>query len=362
MNESTRRERPTIGQILDQNGVGRRRFLKYCAGITALMAMPPGATRAFAQQLRAARRPTVIYMPFQECTGCLESLTRSFAPSLESLIFETISLDYNHTLQAAAGDAAEEARHEAMRDAWGEYILICDGSIPTKLNGQYGTSAGHSFIEQLREAAEGAAAIVAVGVCASYGGVGAAYPNPTGAVGISEIITDKPIINVPGCPPIPEVMTGTLISFLASGVPELDKHLRPKAFFGNTIHDRCYRRRFYDRGLFAESFDDEGARNGWCLYKLGCRGPTTYNACATIKWNGGTSWPVEAGHGCLGCSEPGFWDQGGFYEPVTAKLFRDSGQIAGAAAAGIAVGAAAALAANRRKKKLSAAADKETSS
>ena len=157
MSTSNRKERPTIGQIMDENGVGRRRFLKYCAGITALMAMPPGMTAAFAQQLRAARRPTVIYMPFQECTGCLESLTRSFAPSLESLIFETISLDYNHTLQAAAGHAAEEARHEAMKEAWGEYILICDGSIPTKLDGIYGASAGHSFVDQLHEAAEGAA-------------------------------------------------------------------------------------------------------------------------------------------------------------------------------------------------------------
>src|SRR6056297_3745573 len=168
MSTSNRKERSaidrkTIGQIMDENGVGRRRFLKYCAGITALMAMPPMATTAFAKQLRAARRPTVIYMPFQECTGCLESLTRSFAPSLESLIFDTISLDYNHTLQAAAGDAAEEARHEAMEAAWGEYILICDGSIPTKIGGAYGTSAGHSFVDQLREAADGAAAIVAVG-------------------------------------------------------------------------------------------------------------------------------------------------------------------------------------------------------
>jgi len=362
MSRRHRKEQPTIGQILDQNGVSRRRFMKYCAGITALMAMPPGLTSAFAQNLRAARRPTVIYMPFQECTGCLESLTRSFAPSIESLIFDTVSLDYNHTLQAAAGHAAEAARNEAMEAAWGEYLLICDGSIPTADNGIYGASAGESFIEQLKHAAEGAAAIVAVGVCASYGGVGAAYPNPTGAVGVAEIIKNKPIINVPGCPPLPEVMTGTLVSFLANGVPELDKHLRPIAFFGNTIHDRCYRRRFYDRGLFAESFDDEGARNGWCLYKLGCRGPTTYNACATIKWNGGISWPVQAGHGCLGCSEPDFWDQGGFYEPVTSKLFRDSGQVAGAAVAGVAVGAAAAVAARARKKKLAAKAEQETTS
>ena len=345
-------DRPTIGQVMDEAGVGRRQFMKYCAGMTALMAMPPMATTAFARQLRAARRPTIIYVPYQECTGCLETLTRSFAPSLESLIFDTISLDYNHTLQAAAGTAAMEAKYESIQENWGEYILIVDGAISTAENGIHGMAVGQTFVDQLKDVAEGAAAIVAVGVCAAYGGVAAAAPNPTGAVGVADLIKDKPIINVPGCPPIPEVLTGTLVSFLASGVPELDRHLRPKAFFGNTIHDRCYRRRFYDRGLFAKTFDDEGARNGWCLYELGCRGPTTYNACATIKWNGGAGWPIESGHGCIGCSEPGFWDQGGFYEPVHSKLFRERGQSVAAAAAGVAGGAAAGLAAQARKKKL----------
>ena len=351
-NAKQRKDRPTIGQVLDEAGVGRRQFMKYCAGMTALMAMPPMATTAFARQLRAARRPSVIYMPFQECTGCLESLTRSFAPSLESLIFDTISLDYNHTLQAAAGHAAEAARLQAMEENWGEYILIVDGSIPTKLNGMYGVSEGHTFVEQLQQTAEGAAAIVAVGVCASYGGVGAAHPNPTGAVGVADLIKDKPVINVPGCPPIPEVMTGVLVSFLASGIPDLDRHLRPRAFFGNTIHDRCYRRRFYDRGLFAKTFDDEGARNGWCLYELGCRGPTTYNACATVKWNAGTSFPIESGHGCIGCSEPGFWDKGSFYAPLSTGEWGTAQGIAAAAAVGVAVGAGAALVSRQRQKRL----------
>ena len=352
INARNKKDRPTVGQMLDEAGVGRRQFMKYCAGITALMAMPPAATTAFARQLRAARRPSVIYVPYQECTGCLMSLTRSFAPSLENLIFDVVSLDYNHTLMAAAGKAAMDAKYRAMEENYGEYILVVDGAISTAENGVHGMAVGETFIDQLKHVAEGAAAIVAVGVCAAYGGVAAAHPNPTGAVGVADIIKDKPVINVPGCPPIPEVMTGTLVSFLASGVPELDRHLRPRAFYGNTIHDRCYRRRFYDRGLFAKTFDDEGARNGWCLYELGCRGPTTYNACATIKWNGGASWPVESGHGCIGCSEPGFWDQGGFYEPVHGKLFRERGQAVAAGAAGVAVGAAAALAAKARKKKL----------
>lgn len=361
--DSNRSSQPTIGEVLDERGVSRRRFMKFCTAMASLMAMPPMMTSALAQNLRQARRPSVIYMPFQECTGCLESLTRSFSPSIENLLFDTISLDYNHTLFAAAGTAAEEARHEAMEANWGEYILIVDGSIPQGAGGVYGTSAGESFVDQLRHAADGAAAILCVGTCASFGGIPYANPNPTGAVPVSEIIHDRPIINVSGCPPIPAVMTGTIVHYLTTGgVPELDKYGRPSVFFGQSIHDRCYRRRFYDEGKFAKSFDDEGARNGWCLYELGCRGPTTYNACATVKWNEGTSFPIESGHGCIGCSEPNFWDQGGFYEPVTSKLFEDRGQIGGAAAAGVALGAASAYAASRRKKKRSETAGEEESS
>jgi hydrogenase small subunit len=121
-------------------------------------------------------------------------------------------------------------------------------------------------------------------------------------------------------------------------LPELDALGRPKAFYGQSIHDRCYRRPFYDKGLFADSFADEGARKGWCLYKLGCKGPVTYNACATLKWNDGTSFPIEAGHPCLGCSEPDFWDWGGCYRAMsmptgnianTAKYAIGAGVVAG---------------------------------
>jgi hydrogenase small subunit len=167
-----------------------------------------------------------------------------------------------------------------------------------------------------------------------------------------DLVTDKPVINVPGCPPIPMVMTAVLTQFLTFGqLPELDKHGRPLAFYGQTIHDRCYRRPFYEQGKFANSFDDEGAKAGWCLYKLGCKGPTTYNACATTKWNNGTSFPIEAGHPCLGCSEPNFWDDGGFYEPLSTGHFDSGEKLAGAAAAGVALGAVAAAAGRRRQTK-----------
>ena len=349
---------PTIGELLDSHGVSRRSFVKYCTAMASVLALPPLAGRVMAEQLRAARRPSVIYLSFQECTGCLESLTRSFAPTIESLIFNVISLDYDDTLMAAAGAQAEQARAEAMKASYGKYLLVVDGAVPTGQGGIYHCAAGRSGLDILGECSKGAAAIVCVGTCAAFGGLPSADPNPTGAKAISRLVTGKPVVNVSGCPPIPEVITGMLLQYVSTGkVPRLDDDLRPIAFFGNTIHDRCYRRPFYEQGKFAKSFDDEGARNGWCLYELGCKGPTTYNACATIKWNNGVSFPIESGHPCLGCAEPDFWDRGSFYSPIASPRWGRAGEVsprqagsiaAGSAAVGAVVGAGSALVARHR--------------
>jgi len=345
------RKDQTLGEYLREQGVSRRGFLKYCSATASLMALPPSAVAQVAEALASAKRPSVIWLSFQECTGCTESLTRSHAPTVESLIFDAISLDYHHTLQVAAGHNAEAAREAAMEENEGEYILVVDGSIPMK-NKAYSTIAGISNYDMLMDAASKAFAVVAVGTCAAFGGLPMANPNPTGAVAVSDIVKDKPIINVSGCPPIPVVITGVLAHFLTFGsIPELDALGRPAAFFGQNIHDRCYRRPFYERGQFAETFDDEGARKGWCLYKVGCKGPTTYNACATLKWNQGTSFPIQSGHGCLGCSEPSFWDKGGFYEPISAGMWGSRDALLGAAAAGAVLGVGSAIAARSRKKK-----------
>jgi hydrogenase small subunit len=145
------------------------------------------------------------------------------------------------------------------------------------------------------------------------------------------------------------VITGVLAHYLTFGaLPELDELGRPKSFYGETIHDRCYRRPFYDQGKFAKTFDDEGARNGWCLFELGCKGPTTHNACATTKWNGATSFPIESGHGCLGCSEPHFWDAGSFYSALSMPT-SPLNLVTDAAVAGAAVGIGVSVA-NRMKK------------
>ncbi len=345
------KQKPTLGEVLQAKGVSRRGFLKYCAATASLLALPPAMVPRIAQALEAARRPSVIWLSFQECTGCTESLTRSSSPTLEGLIFDSISLDYHHTLQAASGEAAEAARHAAMEENRGNYLVLVDGSIPLG-NPGFSTIAGISNVDMLTETVADAAAVVAIGSCAAFGGIPGANPNPTGAVSVSDLVTDKPVVNVPGCPPIPTVITAVLTQFLTFGqLPDLDHYGRPRAFYGQTIHDRCYRRPFYEQGRFAETFDDEGARKGWCLYKLGCKGPITYNACATVKWNQGTSFPIESGHPCLGCSEPDFWDDGGFYRPVSTARIGGGAAFGTAVAAGAAIGVAAAAMSRRRQQK-----------
>jgi len=330
----------TLGEMLRDRGVSRRGFLKFCTAAASLMALPPSLAPAIAAALERARRPSVIWLSFQECTGCTESLTRSDSPTVEDLILDVVSLDYHHTLQAASGEAAEEARAAAMAANWGEYLLVVDGSLPgPDANPGYSTIAGISNLQMLEECLPGAAAVIAVGSCAAFGGLPQARPNPTGAVAVTDIVKDKPVINVPGCPPVPMVITGVLAQYLTFGqLPELDEYRRPRAFFGQALHDRCYRRPFYDKGLFAETFDDAGAKAGWCLYRLGCKGPSTYNACATMRWNAGTSWPVEAGAPCLGCSEASFWDAGDFYRALSVPADVAGGTILAAGAAGALVG------------------------
>ena len=132
---------------------------------------------------------------------------------------------------------------------------------------------------------------------------------------VSSVVSGKPIIKVPGCPPIPEVMTGVVMHYALFGqIPPLDSQGRPKQFYGNRIHDTCYRRAFFDSGLFVEEFDDDASKAGWCLYKVGCRGPQTYNSCGNLRWWNGLSYPIQSGHGCIGCSEKGFWDNDVFYK------------------------------------------------
>jgi hydrogenase small subunit len=310
--------RPSTYDVLVQHGVDRRTFLKFCTSITAALGLQATMIPQIVDALENKPRIPVLWLHGLECTCCSESFIRSAHPIAQDVVLNMLSLDYDDTLQAAAGFQAEEIRERIMKEYPGQYLLAVEGNAPTHDDGVYCTVGGKTFLSILQESAEKAKAVVAWGSCASNGCVQAAKPNPTGAKPVHQLISHKAIINVPGCPPIAEVMTGVLTYILTFGaLPELDRQRRPKMFYGQRIHDKCYRRPFFDAGQFVEAWDDDGARKGWCLYKMGCRGPSSYNSCSTFKWNNGVSYPIGSGHGCIGCSEANFWDNGPFYERLT---------------------------------------------
>ncbi len=297
-----------------KEGISRRDFLKFCTAIAAMMGLESTGVAQVVKALETKPRLPVIWLHLQECTCCSESFIRTSHPILSALLFDHISLDYTETLMAASGEQAEKSMHDTMEKYKGEYILMVEGSIPTK-NEAYCCIGGRSARQIVEEAAEGAKAIIAWGNCASAGCVQAANPNPTGAKPVHRIIKGKPVINVQGCPPIAEVMAGVVVHLLTfNTIPQLDSLGRPKAFYSRRVHDTCYRRANFDAGLFVQSFDDENAKRGYCLYKVGCKGPSTYNSCGIIKWNEGVSYPIQSGHPCIGCSEAGFWDNSPFYK------------------------------------------------
>ncbi len=295
-------------------GLPRREFMKFAATLVASMGLPTSALGAVVNAMTQPRRPSVIWLHFQECTGCTESLLRSEHPTLDKLILELISLDYHETLFAAAGHQAEAARKAAMAENKGKYILVVEGAIPTKDNGIYCKIGGQTAIEMLKECAADAAAVVAIGSCASWGGMPSTSPNPTGASSASTIL-GKPVVTIPGCPPNPYNFLSTVVHFLTFGaLPDLDDKGRPKFAYGRLIHENCERRAHFDAGRFATQFGDDGHRQGWCLYKLGCKGPETYANCPSILFGdvGTGSWPVGTGHPCIGCTEQGI----GFTKPI----------------------------------------------
>ena len=314
-----------FARLLADRGVSRRGFLQYCAGLTAALALPSRMTAEVARGLSAAATATgphrVVWLEFQDCAGCVESFLRSQAPDIASLLFGMISLDYQETLMAAAGSQAEAARRAALSTPG--YLLVVEGSIPQGDIPGACTIGGRAAADLLAEAARNAGAIVAVGACASFGGIPAARPNPTGAVPAQSLVSGVPMVNVPGCPPNGDNISATIAHWLTfGGLPAADELGRPLFAYGDRIHDHCERRAFFDAGQFAEDFGDQAHADGWCLYKLGCKGPSTFHNCPTLRWNDGTSWPVEAGHGCIGCSQPDFWDT---MTPFYAQLPNVSG-------------------------------------
>ncbi len=306
--------------------LNRRDFLKLMGGTAAAFSfsgvMLQGCKKALKE---AAERTPVIWIQAQSCSGCSVSILNAIDPDIASVITETISLNFHQTLMGGTGDAAIKVLEDAVKKQRKDFVLVVEGSIPTKAD-EYCTIgeingmpvAAKKWIEELGKNAK---ALITFGTCASFGGIPAAKiratgDNPTGAKPLSAIFPDKPIVNVPGCPPHPDWMIGTIVHFLLKGVPELDEYGRPKMYYGKTVHEQCTRLPDYKRGRFAKKWGDEG-----CLYLLGCLGMDSGCDIPKRMWLGGVNSCTGCGSGCIGCTEPVFPDYGnrGLYKHLTAS-------------------------------------------
>ncbi|HIF9096671.1 TPA: hydrogenase small subunit [Photobacterium damselae] len=309
-------------QKLESHGISRRDFMIWSATITSLLALPMPFNTMVAEAAELADRVPLIWLSMAECTGCSESFVRTTTPDISTILFEHVSLEYQEVLMAAAGMQAEENLDNAIKNYKGKYLLAVEGAIPTANHGTFLTigNKAETGVDLIKRVTKDAAAIMCVGTCSSFGGVQAASPNPTGAKGVGAVV-DLPVINVAGCPPNPANITGTLMYYIMFGrLPALDIFNRPKWAYGARVHDNCERRGHFDAGEFVLEFGDDNAKNGFCLFKMGCKGPYTFNNCPTERFNAHTSWPVLAGHGCIGCSEPDFWDDmADFEKPLSRK-------------------------------------------
>jgi hydrogenase small subunit len=365
-----------LPQVLSERGVTRREFLKFCTMITGVLALPHSLTARVVKALEAPGRTPVIWLEFQDCAGCTESFLRASRPTVAELVLDVLSVDYHETIMAASGHRAEEAKKQTI-DAGG-YLLVVEGSIPTAEDGIYCCIGGRTALDILEEAAAGALAVVAVGSCATFGGIPKAAPNPTGAVGVMDLVKDKPVVNMAGCPMNVVNLTALVVHFLTFGkLPEMDHLLRPLFAHGARIHDNCERRGHFDAGEFVQQWGDEGHRKGWCLYQMGCKGPIAFFNCPTVRWNDGTNWPIGSGHGCIGCALPDFWELGAYktvdpqqltppaayalVEPEEEQVLSPTGAGIVGGLAGLAIGAAGAAAFRRRSQPEPQAAEAKTS-
>ncbi len=281
---------------LEQRGITRRSFLKYCGVIAGAMGMGPAFGPQVYKAFAASPRPSVLWLHFAECTGCTEAALRTSSPGFADLIFDVISLDYHETIMAAAGQQAETTLSSMAGANSGEFFCVVEGSIPTAENGVYGMIGGRTMLSIAQDVCTKAKAVIAIGTCASFGGIAAAAPNPSGAKGIKDALGSQltaPVINISGCPPNPVNFVATIANYLLDGtLPALDSLGRPNFAYSRTVHSRC-------------PYREQESR---CLEDEGCKGPRCHNNCPSVKFNDGTSWPVQAGHPCIGCSEPNFWD------------------------------------------------------
>ncbi|MBE0467823.1 MAG: hydrogenase small subunit [Candidatus Desulforudis sp.] len=294
--------------------ISRREFVRLCAGsaagVSVLSLLGPYIASAFGQA--AEGKPVVLWLQGASCTGCSVSLLNSVepgSPTIDKLLLDVIALKYHHNVMAASGQLAMDHLFDTAETNKGKFFLVVEGGVPAKDDGYYCTIGDKNgkhitMLNAVREIGGKAAAVIAAGTCAAYGGIPAGGPNPTGVVGVKQILSAKPVINIPNCPMHPDAFLGTVTYVLTYGdIPALDAHGRPTMFYGRTVHDNCIRRSDFFAERFAQKLGDPG-----CLYLLGCKGPLAYSDCANRGWNNNTSWCVKAGAPCMACAEPGFPD------------------------------------------------------
>lgn len=305
----------TLWDVFQKNKLSRRDFLKTCVTVTSILGLAPSMFPQIVDAAETKKLVPLIWLHGHECTGCDESFLRSQSPLASDVLLNMVSAEYFDVLAAAAGEPLEHHGGDIMKEYAGQYLLVFEGAVPLADDGVTCMVGGKPVVNNLKEAAQGAAAVIELGSCASWGGIQAAKPNPTKSVAVHDVIKGKTIIKIPGCPPIPEVITGVFMHYVLFGqIPPLDSKGRPKQFFGNRIHDTCYRRPFFDSGMFVEKFDDIGSKAGWCLYKVGCRGPEAYNSCGNMRWWNGLSYPIQSGAPCIACASNDFWDNDPFHQ------------------------------------------------
>ncbi|MDA8158912.1 MAG: hydrogenase small subunit [Deltaproteobacteria bacterium] len=309
--KNTKEKENNLPNIFDIYGVSRRDFLKWSAFLTSTLMLPYIFKPRIARAANILTRTPFIWLDMADCMGNTEAFIRNANPTPAEIIINYVSVNYMESIMAPAGYQAEARRTETIKKDKGKYILVVEGAIPTGMDGKFLTigAKGDTGIKIVKETAKNAGITIAIGNCAAYGGIPAASPNPTNAVGLSSV-TNRSVINIPACPANPVNVVGTLVEYILTGkAPQLDNIGRPLWAYSGRLHDNCYRRGHFEAGEYVRHWGDAGAKKEYCLYMMGCKGPFTWNNCTTAEYNQDTSFPMRAGHGCIGCSEPVFWDR-----------------------------------------------------
>ncbi len=280
--------------------------------MAATLALPAAYAPRIAAAVAAAPRTPLVWLHGQACGGNTAAFLRTAEPTVAEMLLDVLSVEYHETLMAAAGTGAGQSLADVMERYPNGYLAVVEGSIPTADAGVTCLVGGRPFGEIAREVCDGAAITIAVGSCAFDGGAPAASGGTTGATGVAAAIADTRLIALPGCPLNPDNLAATIVHYLTfKEPPPSDGQHRPYFAYGGLIHNQCERRASFEFGQFVQSWGDEGAQKGWCLYKLGCKGPQSFANCPTARYADQVSWPIRAGHGCIACTMPDFWDSMG---------------------------------------------------